>query len=143
MLFLQLCFFCFGKCVLSSESARYCVGISPEEFECSDDPIGTRTKVASRHNMEGTDEEINRGLRQLIDGNDAEQKAIREILNAMDEYFFGEVLSKPEYDKVRKTWYVVTERFRHLQLSLASLILCVVELQSKQKRIVRLLGSHR
>lgn len=45
----------------------------------------------------------NMGIEQRIDGTEMEQKAIRDVIDMMNQYWFEEVLSKPMYQAVRKT----------------------------------------
>jgi hypothetical protein len=73
---------------------------------CSDDPFVTRKALDSVKVSKGTEEEISRGVAQRIDGTEAEQNAIREVLSQMDRYYLEEVLSKPAYAGIRTKWYV-------------------------------------
>lgn len=50
--------------------------------------------------------EMNLGVPQRIDGTETERAGIRRILELMDAYFFGEVLSNADYRDVRQNWYV-------------------------------------
>lgn len=46
----------------------------------------------------------NMGIEQRIDGTEIEKKEIRNVIDSMNRYWFEEVLSKPTYERVRKTW---------------------------------------
>lgn len=92
--------------------------------ECTMDPFETRFRIDhpleyssiefNDNNVDTTN--INRyasikqqygyslGVPQLVDGTDAEQNAINEIIRLMNNYWYDEVLSKSEYDKIRKFW---------------------------------------
>lgn len=80
--------------VFSAEDV--CVDVGPGQFACTDDVLATRDRIDGYT--------INVGVTQRIDGNDAEKKAIRDILRRMDDYFFKEVLALPEYESVRPQW---------------------------------------
>jgi hypothetical protein len=97
---------CFANHPLPADASRCCVEVGGEGYVCSDDPIGTRKLVDTPKVSKGKVEQISRGVTQRIDGTDAEQNAIREVLAQMDTYFFEEVLSKPEYEGIRTKWYV-------------------------------------
>jgi hypothetical protein len=97
---------CLANLSLQSGPSRYCVEAGSEEFVCSDDPYVTRKALDSFKVSHGTVEQISRGVTQRIDGTEAEQDAIKEVLSQMDRYFLDEVLSKPEYAGIRTKWYV-------------------------------------
>jgi hypothetical protein len=97
---------CLANLSLQSGPSRYCVGGGDEEFVCSDDPYITRNTLDSlKDTKQGTPKQINKGIAQRIDGTEAEQNAIREVLSQMDRYYLEEVLSKPEYEGIRMKWY--------------------------------------
>ena len=73
-----------------------CVDVGNGEFTCTDDVMGTRKRVDGKM--------IDVGITQRVDGSESEKKAIREVLRRMDEYFFNEVLSMPNYENVRPHW---------------------------------------
>lgn len=79
---------------------RCCADLSLSEFECTDDPIATRQKADSLSLLK----ELTMGAPQRVDGTEAEQTAIREVMKQMRDYFSGEVLSKPDYANVRTAW---------------------------------------
>ena len=80
---------------------RYCVDVSPTDYVCSDDPAETRRYVDSNRALES----MQNSVPQRVDGTEAEQEGIRRIVKLADAYFYGEVLSNPEYREVRKFWY--------------------------------------
>jgi len=84
------------------DQSRFCAELSSEEFECTDDPMATRKRADELNGVEH--KPITMGVPQRIDGSEAEQKAIKEVLAQMDDYFYGEVLSNPDYKDVRKNW---------------------------------------
>lgn len=106
ILCIQAWTFCSANLSLQSGPSRYCVEAGNEEFVCSDDPLITRKEIDSVKVSQGTVEEISRGVAQRIDGTEAEQNAIREVLAQMDRYYLEEVLSKPVYAGIRTKWYV-------------------------------------
>ena len=79
--------------------ARYCVDTSPSSYTCSDDPMSVRKAMNPT-----TYHEMNFGLPQRVDGTELERKGIRKVLDAMDAYYYGEVLANPEYKEVRQFW---------------------------------------
>ena len=83
---------------VGAASDDLCVDVGNTEFTCTDDVMGTRKRVDGKM--------IDVGITQRVDGSESEKKAIREVLRRMDEYFFNEVLSMPEYENVRPQWYV-------------------------------------
>jgi hypothetical protein len=87
--------------------ARFCVDTSPTEFVCSDDPVKTRKNNDWPYHFEN----MNLGVPQRIDGTETERSGIRDILELMDNYYYGEVLSNPEYRDVRMYWYVMSRFF--------------------------------
>ncbi|GAX26627.1 hypothetical protein FisN_21Lh097 [Fistulifera solaris] len=83
------------------QDARYCVDTSSTSYTCSDDPMDVR-----KHFDPDTYKEMDTGLPQRVDGTELERRGIQKVLNAMDAYYYGEVLSNPEYREVRQYWYV-------------------------------------
>lgn len=108
--------------------ARFCVDTAPGSYTCSDDPMSVRKKFdpSTYHDMDI-------GLPQRVDGTELERRGIRKVLGKlevstllfyftcmfslkliarlslsvdMDAYYYGEVLSNPEYREVRQYWYV-------------------------------------
>jgi hypothetical protein len=73
-----------------------CVDVGNTEFTCTNEVMDTRKRVDGKM--------IDVGVTQRVDGSESEKKAIREVLSRMDEYFFNEVLSMPEYENVRPHW---------------------------------------
>ena len=53
----------------------------------------------------GLGEIVSTGVPQRIDGTEAEQNAIKDVLKRMNEYFYNEILSLPEYEFMRQRWY--------------------------------------
>jgi hypothetical protein len=95
-------FFLTREHVVGAASDDLCVDVGNTEFTCTDDVMGTRKRVDGKM--------IDVGITQRVDGSESEKKAIREVLRRMDEYFFNEVLSMPEYENVRPQWYVTNVR---------------------------------
>lgn len=95
----------YGTTQATEMNSRYCVARpGGHSFECTEDPMGSR-KIFDKEdgtNTMGTD--INMGVTQRIDGSESEKKAVREVLQQMDEYFLNEILAKPEYESVRSDW---------------------------------------
>ena len=111
---------------VAARNTRYCVSVSDfspttDRYQCTDNPLETMKEARDRHRNQyqnpqsdqggGYDdglppikESFGTGLPQRIDGTEAEQRAIREILDQMDDYFVREVYSMPEYESVRATW---------------------------------------
>lgn len=81
--------------------SRFCVDTSPSSYTCSGDPMSIRKQFDP-----STYHEMDIGLPQRVDGTELERKGIRQVLDAMDAYYYGEVLSNPEYREVRQYWYV-------------------------------------
>jgi hypothetical protein len=79
---------------------RYCVDLAREESTCSSDPVEALKLVYSMRRLS----EFDAGVAQTIDGTDAEKKNIRDVLSAMNQYWYDEILSNFEYDVVRSSW---------------------------------------
>jgi hypothetical protein len=56
--------------------------------------------------VQPSDDADNAIIAQRIDGTEAEQSAIKKVLQQMDDYFYNEVMSLPEYEGIRDKWYV-------------------------------------
>jgi hypothetical protein len=81
------------------QDTRYCVDTSSTTYTCSDDPMNVRKQFdPSKY------QEMDTGLPQRVDGTELERRGIQKVLNAMDAYYYGEVLSNPEYREVRQYW---------------------------------------
>jgi len=78
---------------------RYCVDVSSFGYVCSDNPTEVRR---NRHPDLVLNPDL--GVPQRVDGTEAEKEGVREILAMMDAYYYGEVLSNPEYNQVRRFW---------------------------------------
>ena len=79
---------------------RFCVDKSDTEYVCRDDPMEVRKEYGSPDYVKA----LSLGVPQRIDGNEEEKAGIREVIARMDEYYYGEVLSNPEYSEVRTYW---------------------------------------
>ncbi|EEC48898.1 predicted protein [Phaeodactylum tricornutum CCAP 1055/1] len=106
---IQILALCWGDSLASTEQSRYCVGVSDSEFVCSDDPIGTLLSALSGEDPNLRAPQFIPGVPQRIDGTDAEQAAIKDVLDRMDKYFFDEIFSNPEYKEVRSECWNTNE----------------------------------
>lgn len=88
----------FFLLLFAVSSEKLCVEVGDEEFRCTskEDILSTRLSVDGKS--------IDVGVSQRVDGSESEKKAIREVLDKMDTYFFNEVLAMPEYKYVRDVW---------------------------------------
>lgn len=76
-------------------------------YVCTDDPEASR-RAASLVAEDGSDMssafDLDLGVEQRITGSAQEQIKIRGVLRKMYKYFDEEVLSRPEYERVRGKW---------------------------------------
>lgn len=86
--------------MISAPGTRFCVALSSEESVCSSDPMNIRRKLDTPEFVQEKD----LGVEQRIDGNEGEQKSIKEVLKLMNLYLNEEVLSNHEYSVVRTMW---------------------------------------
>ena len=81
--------------------------ISQPNYVCTDDPEASR-RAASLVAEDGSDMssafDLDLGVEQRITGSAQEQIKIRGVLRKMYKYFDEEVLSRPEYERVRGKW---------------------------------------
>ena len=96
----------------SAKEANSCIvsQTNRDEYECTDVPIKKRVTKAAGYSdgdtrlEEGTLPLVRLGVKQRIDGSESERKAVSNLLILMDQYYWNEVMSKPEYESVRFTW---------------------------------------
>lgn len=106
------------------ENARFCVAVEADRFQCTNNPNTLREqleidfRVLMKMDLTGKNSKYQNGLEvgpgeivstgvpQRIDGTEAEQNAIKDVLKRMNEYFYNEILSLPEYEFMRQRWYV-------------------------------------
>lgn len=72
-----------------------CVAGSADEYVCTNDPMAVGY---------GKSTTKSRGTKQRIDGSETEKRAVREVLQQMEDYFVQEVNSKREYESIRSIW---------------------------------------
>ena len=96
-------------CMLHVVGAASCISldISQPNYVCTDDPEASR-RAASLVAEDGSDMssafDLDLGVEQRITGSAQEQIKIRGVLRKMYKYFDEEVLSRPEYERVRGKW---------------------------------------
>jgi len=81
--------------VLLLAGAKSCVPVEPDHYICTDDPASVR------HALHQTVPESFYGVKQRVDGTEAEQEAVQRVLQTMYAYFATNVLALPEYKMVR------------------------------------------
>jgi len=95
------------------EDERYCVYVpSRDRFQCSNDPVKTLVELDAENGATTTsvklgslsEDDASTGLPQRIAGTEEERERIRGILKQMDDYFYREMLSIPEYATIRTKW---------------------------------------
>lgn len=92
-----------------SDGTKFCVdsGYSEQSWlhdcVCSNDPSRVREFVDSPSDFQ----DMHMGVAQRVDGNAAEKKAVREVLDLMNKYWYEEVLANESYAAIRRHWYVL------------------------------------
>jgi len=100
---------CMLHVVGAADSSASCISldISQPNYVCTDDPEASR-RAASLVAEDGSDMssafDLDLGVEQRITGSAQEQIKIRGVLRKMYKYFDEEVLSRPEYERVRGKW---------------------------------------
>eukprot|EP00540_Astrosyne_radiata_P022186 CAMPEP_0116863764 /NCGR_PEP_ID=MMETSP0418-20121206/24420_1 /TAXON_ID=1158023 /ORGANISM="Astrosyne radiata, Strain 13vi08-1A" /LENGTH=128 /DNA_ID=CAMNT_0004498855 /DNA_START=197 /DNA_END=583 /DNA_ORIENTATION=- len=77
-----------------------CVATSDDEYVCLDDPMNLR-KSSDKTYLMNKFHQLDRGVKQRIDGSETEKEAVKGVLKRMDDYFLNEVLAKSEYEGIR------------------------------------------
>lgn len=87
------------------EQFRVCMDDDRGGYVCTEDPVGTRRFSDTVKIQRGyPSERMHMGISQRVDGTEAEQEAIKDVIRLMNEYFYGEVLAKPAYRDIRYKW---------------------------------------
>ena len=86
-----------------SSNFRSCMDNGLGEYQCIDDPVRARRQF-DEGRVPGLDEHYNMGVVQRVDGTEAEQEAIQDIIARMIDYFYGEVMTRPVYEGIRDKW---------------------------------------
>ncbi|KAL7580092.1 hypothetical protein ACA910_012855 [Epithemia clementina (nom. ined.)] len=79
---------------------RDCIDSGVGTYHCSDDPIRAR-QIFDEGRVAGFGGLYNMGVVQRVDGTEAEQEAIEDVIFKMVDYFYSEVMSKSAYEGVR------------------------------------------
>lgn len=82
-----------NKTKKKNNKPNVCIDVGKEDLVCTQRVLETRSQYDKAP--------VNVGVTQRIDGSEAEKRAVREVLQQMDRYFFHEVLALPEYDYAR------------------------------------------
>jgi hypothetical protein len=92
------------------EQFRVCMDDDRGGYVCTDDPVATRRLADTEKIQRGyPPDRMHMGIPQRVDGTEAEQEAIKDVIRLMNEYFYGEVLAKPAYRDIRFKWCVRAE----------------------------------
>jgi hypothetical protein len=83
------------------QGSKYCVAISADEAVCASDPFNEVRMLVDRPAYVA---HYHLGVAQRIDGSEAEQNAIRELIKVINAYWYEEVLSNDDYVDVRHSW---------------------------------------
>jgi hypothetical protein len=80
--------------------SQYCVDVGPNQATCVADPMSVWTRMIGPNIIH----DMNTGVEQRVDGTEAEQNSIRNVLRLMNVYWQEEVLSNSDYEDVRLSW---------------------------------------
>ena len=99
----------FATPTYSSNKDAKCIAVdSYHTYICTDSPEASRRAVSSSIDGSSSDNvivsafDMNLGVEQRITGSESEQLKIRNVLRKMYTYFEEEVLSRSEYEHVRR-----------------------------------------
>ena len=99
----------FATPTYSSNKDAKCIAVdSYHTYICTDNPEASRRAVSSSIATDGSDNvivsafDMDLGVEQRITGSESEQLKIRNVLRKMYTYFEEEVLSRSEYEHVRR-----------------------------------------
>jgi len=101
----------FATPTYSSNKDAKCIAVdSYHTYICTDNPEASRRAVSSSIATDGSSSDnvivsafdMNLGVEQRITGSESEQLKIRNVLRKMYTYFEEEVLSRSEYEHVRR-----------------------------------------
>lgn len=112
-----------------SPASNVCTSITSSYMACNPDPLVLYQKVG--YATAPPKGQIDLGVKQRIDGNDAEIEGIKKVIKLMNQYFVEEVLSMYEYGLIVPKWYAVCERENvpHIRIG-SSVAICFVSSSS-------------
>ena len=87
--------------------SRFCVVVDERKTVCADNSMRLRRLVDSPEVIAAS----HLGVPQRIDGTEAEQTSIKQVIRLMNLYWYEEVLSNDDFAGVRQGWYVFGLRF--------------------------------
>jgi hypothetical protein len=88
-----------------SPATNVCTSITSSYMVCNPDPLVLYQKIG--YASAPPNGQIDLGVKQRIDGNDAEIEGIKKVIKLMNQYFVEEVLSMYEYGLIVPKWYAV------------------------------------
>jgi hypothetical protein len=88
-----------------SPATNVCTSITSSYMVCNPDPLVLYQKIG--YATAPPNGQIDLGVKQRIDGNDAEIEGIKKVNKLMNQYFVEEVLSLYEYGLIVPKWYAV------------------------------------
>jgi hypothetical protein len=86
-----------------SPTTNVCTAISNTQMACNPDPLVLYQKAG--YVTEPPNGVLDLGMKQRIDGSDAEIEGIKQVIKLMNQYFVDEVLSVYEYGFLVPAWY--------------------------------------
>lgn len=85
------------------QSHTTCVSASKDNYECT----GGSTVIETLRHLHGekqVNEWLKIGVTQRVEGSDLEKENVMAVLIKMDHYILNEVLTQPQYERVRGKW---------------------------------------
>jgi hypothetical protein len=86
-------------------TSHLCTAMSSTQMVCNPDPLVLYQKAGYSTDPLNGNFVLDLGVKQRIDGNDAEIEGIQQVIKLMNQYFLEEVLSIDEYAFIVPKWY--------------------------------------